>query len=398
MSDPSNTESFRLSSGGLFYDLLKRLHIQTPGNYATRRRIIILISLCWMPLLALTTLEGNLINHQLEIPFILDFKTHVRCLLVLPLLLVADFLIDPLISSNLQSIGASGLIRDEHQDTYRHAIKQFKRRKDSYFADLVILLIPVLVVSSFMISIDDTEISHFYTDWVITQTQSELPLTWAGWWFVLISAPALLILLFRWLWRFYLWGEFLFRISRMPLSLQPTHPDLSGGLGILKNGESSFLIIFVAFGAMLSTSLAEEILFGDLTLATSLPIVAIYIALAITIITVPMLFFLWPLYQAKRHGRIVYGSLGYLLSKAFDKKWGDVGDSTRGEELLKTADASSVCDYSDIYDAVRNMQYLPINLRDFIFQGVTLCMPFVPLAFTEVRATEILSLLFSTLM
>ena len=135
----------------------------------------------------------------------------------------------------------------------------------------------------------------------------------------------------------------------MPLSLQPTHPDLSGGLGILKNGESSFLIIFVAFGAMLSTSLAEEILFGDLTLATSLPIVAIYIALAITIITVPMLFFLWPLYQAKRHGRIVYGSLGYLLSKAFDKKWGDVGDSTRGEELLKTADASSVCDYSGCY-------------------------------------------------
>ena len=187
-------------------------------------------------------------------------------------------------------------------------------------------------------------------------------------------------------------------ISRLPLRLQPTHPDLSGGLGILKNGESSFLIIFVAIGAMLSTSLAEEILFGELTLTTVLPVIVIYIPLAITVITIPMLFFLRPLIRAKRYGRIVYGSLGYLLSKAFDLKWGNLGDDTRGEDLLKTADASSVCDYSEVYNAVRNMRYLPITLRDITFQGVMLSLPFIPLVFTEVRVSEVLTLLLNTLM
>ena len=395
---PSNKESFRLSSGGLFYDLLVCLHIQARGSYATRRRIIILATLCWLPLLVLTAIEGNLYSHQLDFPFILDFKSHIRYLLILPLLIVADSVIDPLISSNLQSIGASGLIRDEHSNVYQKAIDRFTQKKNAYLPDLIILLLLVLVVSSFVMNLDETATSNLSTDWVITQTASGAALTWAGWWFALISTPILLILLLRWMWRFLLWVEFLFKVSRMPLRLQSTHPDLSGGLGILRNGENSFLVVFFAFGAMLSTSLAEEILLGGLTLAAALPMASVYILTAIIIMTIPMLFFVLPLIRAKRYGRIVYGSLGYRLSQAFDKKWGDTGDTNRGDELLKTADASAVCDYSDVYGAVRDMRYLPITLRNLGTQAFILSMPFAPLVFTELPFSKVLSLLLNTLM
>jgi hypothetical protein len=101
--------------------------------------------------------------------------------------------------------------------------------------------------------------------WAITRENNESQLTYAGWWFVLVSSPLLQILLFRWFWRFYLWTEFLFRVSRINLNLQPAHPDMAGGLGILKNGESSFILIFVAFGAMLSVSLADQMRYDDMT-------------------------------------------------------------------------------------------------------------------------------------
>ena len=105
--------------------------------------------------------------------------------------------------------------------------------------------------------------------------------------------------------------------------------------------------------------------------------------------TLPLAFFTDQLIKAKRWGRVVYGGLGYRLSQAFDEKWADLEDKTSGEELLKAADASVVCDYSDVYEVVREMRYLPIRIKDFIAQAVILAVPFMPLAFIEFPVTEV---------
>ena len=384
MSDNEFSEPFRLSTGGLFNSILLRLHIREPDSYSTRRRILVLTTLCWLPLLLLTAYEGNLLNQKLDIPFIYDLKPYVRFLIVIPLLIVADGLIDPLIASNLQSIGSSGIISETHKKVYQKAVEQFRLKKDSYLADIIILLIIAIVVFSFIINLEDLDTDNAFTQWSIILENNEPQLTYAGWWFILVSSPILQIILFRRFWRFYLWVEFLFRLSRLKLRLQPTHPDLSGGLGILKNGEASFILIFFAFGALLSVSLAEEIMYDDMTLLQAQPIIAVYIVIAILIMTLPLVFFTGQLIKAKRWGRVVYGGLGYRLSQAFDKKWGDPEDRASGEKLLKTADASAVCDYSDIYDVVREMRYLPIRVKDLVAQAFVLALPFMPLVFTEI--------------
>jgi hypothetical protein len=235
----------------------------------------------------------------------------------------------------------------------------------------------------------DPDAETAFTHWSIARENNEPQITYAGWWLALISSPILQILLFRWLWRFYLWTEFLFRVSRIKLRLQPTHPDMAGGLGILKNGESSFTLIFVAFGALLSVSLAEEIMYDDMTLLQTQPILAVYIAISILVMTLPLVFFTGQLIKAKRWGRVVYGGLGYRLSQAFDQKWGNPQDKTGGEELLKTADASAVCDYSDVYEVVREMRYLPIRVKDLVAQAFILAVPFMPLVFTEIPISEV---------
>lgn len=390
MTDNTFSESFRLSTGGLFYNILIRLHVQASGRYSTKRRILVLTTLCWLPLFLLAAYEGILVNQNLDLPFLYDLKPYVRYLIVVPLLIVADMVIDPMIASNLQSIGSSGLIEDKHENEYKNAVEHLKRRKDSHLADIVIMLVVASVSISFIANLGDLDAANTFTNWSMTLENQEPKLTYAGWWFILVSSPIIQIILFRWFWRFYLWAEFLFRVSRLKLRLQPTHPDLAGGLGILENGEYSFILLFVAFGALLSVSLAEEILYGEITLIQAQPIIAIYIAFSVLVMVLPLAFFTGHLIIAKRRGRVVYGGLGYRLSQAFDKKWGNPDDKASGKKLLDTADASAVCDYSDVYEAVREMRYMPIRIKDLAGQVIVLAAPFIPLIFIEVPVTEVL--------
>jgi hypothetical protein len=396
MQNIQDYKSFRISTGGLVYRFLILLRIQDPERYFIKRRIAFLLTLGWLPLLLLTTLEGNLINKSLELSFIYDLKPYVRFLVVLPLLIVADKIIDPLIASNLENIGSSGIL-GENRERYTKAVDQLKRRTDSFLADIVILVIIFLAVISILANLEDMDVSKDFTNWLTVQGDAEPRLTYAGWWFLLISSPVLAIVLFRWFWRFYLWAAFLFRVSRISLKLQPTHPDRAGGLGILQNGESAFVLVFFAFSALFSVSLAEEILYSDFTLVEARPVILVYIITLMIIMTLPLTFFSQQLVRAKRWGRVAYGALGYKLSRAFDEKWGDPSDPSTGNGLIKTADASAVCDYADIYEVVREMRYVLVSLRGYIAQAVVLAVPFLPLVFTEISVKEVFNQLLGML-
>ncbi len=397
MYNAEGFESFRLSTGGLVYRLLKLLHIQQPDNYSFKRRHIALITLCWLPLLLFTAIEGNLFNTSIDSPFIYDLTPYVRYLIVLPLLINADVIIDQLIISVLQSVSTSGILGDDNKEKYNKAIEKLSQRKDSYIADIVILVISYSVVLSYLSNLEELSVSTTFTNWIITHGDTGARLTHAGWWFLLVSSPVLQIILYRWFWRFYLWVEFLYRVSRIELKLQPTHPDLAGGLGILKNGESAFILIAIAFGALLSVGLAEDILYTDMTLIQSLPDIIGFIVIAIVLMTLPMFFFTKQLAMTRRWGRVVYGDLGHRLSNAFDKKWGDTSDLSNGDELLKTADSSVVCDYADIYNVVDDMRFIPISLKGYFLQLTVLAIPFIPLILTEYSLTDILKRVIDTL-
>ena len=55
----------------------------------------------------------------------------------------------------------------------------------------------------------------------------------AGWWLGLVSLPLFQFLLLRWYFRIFIWARFLWHVSRVELSLVPSHPDKLGGLGFL---------------------------------------------------------------------------------------------------------------------------------------------------------------------
>jgi hypothetical protein len=54
-------------------------------------------------------------------------------------------------------------------------------------------------------------------------------------WFVYVSLPVYQFMLFRWLFRIFVWSRFLWQVSRLDLHLVPTHPDRADGLGFVIN-------------------------------------------------------------------------------------------------------------------------------------------------------------------
>jgi len=383
-------DSIRLSTGGLIFRFYNLLHIQEPQSYSITRRIVVIITLSWLPLFLLTGIEGNLFNSNLDLPFLFDLQPYVKYLGILPFLIVAGKFIDPLIASVIHSMRSSGILGENNKGQYEEAIERLAIRKDSYIADIVIIFISYTIVLSFQANLERFDASLEYTNWITSHSATGVHLTLAGWWFVLVSSPVLQIVFFRWFWRFYLWGTFLFQVSRIKLDLQPTHPDLAGGLGILKNGENAFILIFIAMAMNLSISLSVDIQCTDMNLVQALPIVLSYIIASLVLMTIPLFVFSRQLGYARRWGRVVYGDLGYRLSHAFNEKWGNSRNLSDGDELLKTDDSSVVCDYGDIYNTVRDMRFIPISLEGLVMQTVTLILPFLPLLLTEFSLPDIL--------
>ena len=70
-------------------------------------------------------------------------------------------------------------------------------------------------------------------------------------WYGYVSLPLFQFLLMRWYFRLFIWTRFLWQVSRLDLSLVPTHPDRVGGLGFLANTVYAFPPLAVAHGALL---------------------------------------------------------------------------------------------------------------------------------------------------
>jgi hypothetical protein len=65
--------------------------------------------------------------------------------------------------------------------------------------------------------------------------------------------------LLRWYFRIFIWARFLWQVSRIDLSLVPTHPDRVGGLGFLSDTAYGFVPLLAAHGVLLAGLLANRI-------------------------------------------------------------------------------------------------------------------------------------------
>ena len=391
MNDNSISEShFQLSSGGLVHLIQNRMRGAGAGDFPIQTQLLMVMTLLWLPLVVLTLIAGTFVGGEVSEPFLYDLVPQVRLLIALPLLVFADMAIDPTVGVAIRNLQASRVVPDDERPRFKSATARLAQLRDSVWPDVIMLVLAFGLTWLYKPGYGATAIEVTNTTWLGTVSGGSVTLSIAGWWYVLVSGPLFQFILFRWVWRFLIWADFLRRVSRISLVLRATHPDLCGGIGILGLVQQTFVIVFVAFAAVMSSTIAHNIMFEGDSFKASRPEIIVFVLACVVVIYAPLLFFTSQMYTERRIGLSKYGALGHRLSEAFYEKWIKGAGSDVGNALKEAIDPSAMADYGATFDTVRSMRTIPVSLRSIVTVAGILTVPFMPLYLTEFSITDLL--------
>ena len=103
------------------------------------RRILALVILTWLPLLVLSFLEGHLWGGGVAVPFLKDVEAHARFLVVLPLLIVAEYAVHRRISPLPRRFVERKLMPEHELPRLEAAMASARRWCDSMFAEVMLV-------------------------------------------------------------------------------------------------------------------------------------------------------------------------------------------------------------------------------------------------------------------
>ncbi len=326
-------------------------------------------------------------------PFLLDVEVHVRFLVAMPLLIVAELVVHRRMRPLLQQFLERNLIPENAMTRFEAAIASAFRLRNSVLAEVLLIAfvygVGILIVWRQYMALDTAT-------WYATPSAEGSKLSLAGMWYGYVSLPIFQFLLVRWYFRLFIWTRFLWQVSRIELSLVPTHPDRVGGLGFLSNTVYAFAVLAVAHGALLAGQLANRIFFLGAALPQFKAEIAVMVIFLLCVVLGPLLVFAPQLAQAKRKGLREYGTLAERYVREFDAKWLR-GGAPADEPFVGSADIQSLADLGNSFEVVRTMRIAPITKEAVLRLVVATLVPIVPLVLTMMPLEELLKRLFGIL-
>ena len=373
-----DAEDFSIVHGGPLFQLLLRAQFAGDALDLVVRRVILFVLICWAPLLALSAVGGHLRDGNVALPFLPDIETHIRFLVVVPLLLVAELVVHRRLRPVARSFLDRNLISEAEEERFDAAITSAFRLRNSVLAEVLML---ALVYGVGVLIVWRRYTALNVTTWYGHSSAGTFRLHSAGIWYAYVSLPIFQFLLLRWYFRMFIWIRFLWQTARLQLKLVPTHPDLVGGLGFLGNTVFAFSVLLMAHGGMLAAQIANRIFFAGATLLDFKEEIFLMLVFLLCLVFVPLLVFSPQLSWAKRRGLLEYGMLAERYVREFDGKWLRCDDKT-GEPLMGSADIQSLADMGNSFAVVRTMRLAPIS-RDAVLElSAAVLVPLVPLLLT----------------
>ena len=387
------TQDFSLVLGGPLFQLLRRSHLAGDALELLVQRILVISLLAWLPPLVLSALEGQALGGKAVVPFLLDVEVHIRFLVALPLLILAEVVVHQRMRFVVKQFLERHLIRESALPRFDRALASAFRLRDSVLAE--ILLIGFVYGVGIQLFWRQYAALHTAT-WYGVPTAEGLKLSVTGVWFGYVSLPLFQFLLIRWYFRLFIWMRFLWQVSRIDLSLVPTHPDRVGGLGFLSNTVYAFIPLAVAHGALLSGSIANRIFHLGAALPQFKIEIAVFVVFMLVLVLGPLLVFAPQLAQAKRTGLREYGMLAERYVREFDTKWLRSPNPAH-EPLVGSGDIQSLADLANSFEVVRTMRIAPVTKDSVLQLAAFTLVPVVPLALTMMPLEELLKKLFGIL-
>ncbi len=387
MTTSTTNAGFSIIRGGLLDRVLTVLRIIKPsGTNNLARKILFFILITWLPLLVLSILDGLFLGQRVQVPFLYDFPAHIRFLVAIPMLLMAEIIVDERVKLIVNQFSTSGLLYEDGREDFEKAKQKTDRMVETPWAEGIILL---LIVANLVFRwvAHDVNISS----WQFPRISSDTAISRAGFWAIAVAMPLFQFIILRWLWRWIIWFRLLQLISKTKLNLNPTHPDKAGGIGFLGEPPAPFSSITMTFGIVISAIIASRVLFYKENLADYYFVIGIFIVICILINILPLLIYFKILRITRIKGIFEYSALIHRHHVQFKEKW--FKTPSTDELLIGNPDISSMCDFTPVYESIENMHPFPFDLKIMLSTIVISLLPLLPLIALVMPITDLLKVL-----
>ena len=386
MPPPSSLEEtpgFSLTLGGPVYRFLRRVRLAGPTLELQKRRVLLVITVTWLPLLFLSALTGHLLGGQ-GLPFLRDIETHVRFLIALPALVIAELVVHQRIPPALNLFVERGVVTAEDNLKFHAAIRAAMRLRNSVPLELA-LVVFAYTAGHWMWA---HKLALGTAPWYAVPDGNDLRLTLPGYWNGFVSIPIGQFILFRWYLALAIWLWLLFRVSQLNLQLSPLHPDRAGGIGFLGGSSHAFAPIVFAQSAVLAGIILGRILHKGQSLVSFKVSILVLIGFFVLVILGPLTVFTPHLVRARRRGLRQYGTFATSYVTNFHEKW--LRKDGEGEAILGTSDIQTLADLSNSFAVANEMRMVPFSLNDVVRVAVIAGMPMLPLLLTIMPLGELI--------
>jgi hypothetical protein len=381
MTTANRSETF--FGSGPFPHFQKSLGLFRPIAINIKPRAAVSILIGWLPLIILVVVQD--LSNQISIfSFLTDFGVHARSLIAAPLLIFAE----TICLSRLEEIAVhfvrSGIIEERDRAGFRSLAHSTRSLMSSTVAEIIAIVLTYAIVIGVVRFVDQFGLRP----WYLVGGQGTT-ISWAGWWYALVSLPLLVILLFGWLWRLFLWSRFLVKVARLKLSLIAAHPDKASGLKFLNASLFAFTPVAFTFGVIAAGSAANRVAYQGATIE-GIQKTAVGLAIFVLVLFVgPLLVFVYKLQRQKISGIFSYGALAENVGRQFEEKWLRNYDE-HADEALSASDFSATTDLYGVVANVHDMKVLPFDLAALVSLTVITLLPFIPVVLMMIPVKRVL--------
>jgi hypothetical protein len=370
--------------GGPPLRLEKSLGLIKPNERRSVQRAVLVVLIAWAPLIILSAIESLVLEENRLGSLIGDLTVISRYLIAAPLFILAEEFTIFRIGQIARHFIDAGIVTSRDRPRFEAIIGQARRFLTSASVELLVVVLAYLAT----IVLTQTFPTEDIPPWHKASGGSE-GYSWAGWWHALVSVPVGLVLLLGWLWRIFIWGFFLFRVSRLDLQLVAAHPDLVGGLQFVGLSVRAFLVLAFAISTTVAGGVAHRVLYGGASFFSFSYVIIAIVVISLLLFVGPLLVFGGKLVEARRRGMIDYGGLAEAVGRQLERKWLD-DRKNADEEALDVQHFSATTDLYQLVSNVYQMKPFPIATQDLIALIVVTLLPFLPALLFEIPINEIL--------